>query len=172
MNTPLPQTFSAPWGKMLKGTSLFIALVFAAMLLADWHFLRGPKMPPLMWPVSAFGILAVMLGALPFVVRSYTVTAEGILIHRLWWNTALPLADILSAEVMPSVMSKSIRTFGNGGMFSFNGFYWNKRLGNYKAYVNDLNRTVVVRTKKRTAVLSPDDPQAFVDAVNALVTPP
>ncbi len=163
------QTFAAPWGRLLKGTSLFVTLLFAGIILADWHFLRGPNIPPLVWPVSVIGIVAVLLGALPFVIRSYTVTSEGILIRRLWWNTVLPRADILSVEVTPKAMSKSIRTCGNGGMFSFTGFYWSKTLGSYRAYVTDLNHTVVVRMKKRPAVLSPDDPDAFAAAVRAII---
>ena len=97
-------------------------------------------------------MISLLLGALPFVIRGYAVTAEGILVRRLWWNTVLPRADIRSVEVMPRVMSKSIRTCGNGGMFSFTGFYWNKQLGTYRAYVTDLNRTVVVRMRKRPSV--------------------
>lgn len=173
MNSSLPQTFAAPWGRLLKGMSAFVVLLFIAIIVSDgfvFHSIKG--LPHWMWPSTAGLMIIVLLVCLPFVIRGYVVTNEGILIRRLWWNTVLPRDTLVSAEVAPNAMSKSIRTCGNGGLFSFTGFYWNKQIGHYKAYVNDLNRTVVVRTKKRTAVLSPDDPKAFVDAVNALVTPP
>ena len=172
MNSITPNKFSAPWGKLLKGTSIFVVLLFAALIIADSYILRAARVSVWLHPATVGGLLAVLLGCLPFVIRGYVITDEGILIRRLWWNTVLPRDSLVSAEVVPNAMSRSLRTCGNGGLFSFTGFYWNKQIGHYKAYVNDLNRTVVVRTKKRTAVLSPDDPQAFVDAVNALVMPP
>lgn len=172
MNSITPKSFAAPWGRLLKGTSIFVIVLFAAIIVSDHFILSAAKVPVWLHPATAGGLLAILLVCVPFVIRGYTVTDEGILIRRLWWNTVLPRDTLVSAEIMPKAMSKSLRTCGNGGLFSFTGFYWNKQIGHYKAYVNDLNLTVVVRTKKRTAVLSPDDPEAFVAAVNALVTPP
>lgn len=168
MNAILPKTFSAPWGRLLKGMSIGVIILFAVIAISDGFILHAVKVPSWVWPSTAALFLVILLGALPFVIRGYVVTDEGILIKRLWWNTVLPCDTIVSAEVVPNAMRKSIRTCGNGGLFSFTGFYWSKQLGHYKAYVNDLNRTVVVRTKKRTAVVSPDDPDAFVEAVRAL----
>lgn len=172
MNSSFPKEFAAPWGKSLKGMSTFVVVLFTAIAVSDYFILRAAKVEWWLHPATTGGLLAIILICLPFVIRGYVVTDEGILIRRLWWNTALPRDTLVSAEVVPNAMSKSLRTCGNGGLFSFTGFYWNKQIGHYKAYVNDLNRTVVVRTKKRTAVLSPDDPQAFAASVNALVTPP
>ncbi|VGO17923.1 hypothetical protein PDESU_06525 [Pontiella desulfatans] len=62
-------------------------------------------------------------------------------------------------------MKGSIRLCGNGGLFSFTGLYRNKKLGNYRVFVNDLNRAVVLRFSKRTTVVTPDDPAAFVERV-------
>ena len=59
-------------------------------------------------------------------------------------------------------MRRSLRTFGNGGGFSFSGFYYNKRLGSYRAFVTDLHRTVVLRYAKRRVVVSPAAPEDFV----------
>ena len=172
MNSTPQKQFAAPWGRLLKGTSIFVIVLFAAIIASDSFILRATRVASWVHPATVGGLLAVLLGCLPFVIRGYIITDEGILIRRLWWDTVLPKKNIISVEVVPNAMSKSLRTCGNGGLFSFTGFYWNKQIGHYRAYVNDLNRTVVVRTKKRTAVLSPDDPQAFADAVNALVTPP
>ena len=63
---------------------------------------------------------------------------------------------------MPRAMRKSLRTCGNGGFFSFTGFYWSKSLGAYRAYVTDLQRTVVLHYNKRTVIVSPDSPEDFI----------
>jgi len=55
-------------------------------------------------------------------------------------------------------MRGSIRTSGNGGAFSFTGFYHNKRLRSYRAYVTAPRRTVVLRYADRRVVLSPGAP--------------
>lgn len=159
MNSIPQKQFAAPWGKLLKGMSIFVVLLFAAIIVSDGFILRAARVASWVHPATVGGLLAVLLGCLPFVIRGYIITDEGILIRRLWWNTVLPKEDIISVEVAPNAMSKSLRTCGNGGLFSFTGFYWSKQLGHYKAYVNDLNRTVVVRMRKRTAV-------------RALITPP
>jgi hypothetical protein len=63
-------------------------------------------------------------------------------------------------------MKGSLRTCGNGGVFSFTGWYWSQSLGFYRAFVMDLNRTVVLRFGRRTVVVSPDDPAGFVAELN------
>ena len=82
--------------------------------------------------------------------------------HRLLWSTVLPRIGLESAQVEPDAMRGSLRTFGNGGAFSFTGFYYNKRLGSYRAYVTDPRRAVVLRYANRRVVLSPDAPEDFV----------
>ena len=67
--------------------------------------------------------LAIILGAAPFTIRGYTITADAILVHRLLWATRLPLQGLQSASAEPDAMRGSLRTFGNGGLFSFSGHY-------------------------------------------------
>jgi hypothetical protein len=105
------------------------------------------------------------MGAAIFTIRGYTITPEAILVHRLFWATRLPLTHLESVQLQPDAMRGSIRTFGNGGFFSFSGFYRNRALGSFRAFVTDLYRTVVLRYGGRTAVLSPSDPNSFVNAI-------
>jgi hypothetical protein len=107
-----------------------------------------------------------VLGCLPFMIRGYVIMQDAILIRRLFWTTRLDRAGLKSAEVIPKVMNKSLRTCGNGGGFSFTGWYWSKPLGFHRAFVTDLNRTVVLRFERRTVVVSPDRPEEFVAELN------
>jgi hypothetical protein len=83
-------------------------------------------------------------------VRGYTVTSDTILVQRLFWTTRLPLAGLQSARFEPEAMRWSIRTFGNGGLFSFTGCFRNKLLGAYRAFVTDPRRAVVLRYSGRS----------------------
>jgi Bacterial PH domain len=106
--------------------------------------------------------IAIICSAALFTIRGYTLTPNAILVHRLFWTTRLPMADLQSAQFDPSAMRSSIRTFGNGGLFSFTGFFRNKQLGAYQAFVTDPHRTVVLHFSHRTVVVSPAAPEEFV----------
>jgi hypothetical protein len=116
------------------------------------------------WVVTAL-LLMLPVAAL-FVVRSYAIEFNELLIRRLLWTTHLPLAGLQSAEVVPDVMRGSLRLFGNGGMFSITGLFRNRALGNYRAFVTDLKKTVVLRFPKRTVVVSPENPEQFVAEIS------
>ena len=72
------------------------------------------------------------------------------------------MSGLKSAEVDTEAMSKSIRTFGNGGLFCFAGIFNNNRLGSYRAFATDPKRAVVLRFSDRTVVVTPDQPDDFV----------
>lgn len=165
--------FSAPWGSPLRWMSLLATVACVSAALASAF---RPQ-----WSLSAWsGILAtagpllVLAFAAPFVIRGYTVAGSALLIHRLLWDTRVPLQGLLSIESRPGAMSKSMRTCGNGGLYSFTGWYWSRSLGSYGAYVTDLTRTVVLRFKGRTIVVSPGSPDEFVACMSPHLpaTPP
>ena len=62
---------------------------------------------------------------------------------------------------------RSIRTFGNGGLYSFTGWFRNTALGAYRAFVTDPHRTVVLHFPTRTVVVSPSAPEDFVHVIRA-----
>jgi hypothetical protein len=112
-------------------------------------------------------ILALLAGAALFTVRGYTILSDAILIQRLFWSTRLRLDGLQSVRFDPKAVRWSLRTCGNGGLFSFTGWYWNKRLGAYRGFVTDPKRVVVLKFSKRTVVVSPDSPEDFVRELSA-----
>ena len=155
------KTYKAPWCRLLVVMSTLATLLCLGITFG---------MPFL--PASAHGgeagmwirwlPLALVFGCALFTVRGYTITPDAILVRRLFWDTRLPRAGLQAAEFVPGGMCKSIRTWGNGGFFSFTGFYWTRTLRSYRAYVTDLRRTVVLRYERRTIVVSPDRPEDFI----------
>ncbi len=155
------KTYQAPWGKTLVVVSVLVTLlcgsaVFLPSLIPSFDLSRQSLfwllwLPVLMIPACAF-----------FTVLGYTITPDAILIRRPFRVTRLPRMGLRSATVQPNAMRGSIRTFGNGGFYSITGWYWSRSLRFYRAFVTDLNRTVVLRYGHRTIVVSPDDPEGFV----------
>lgn len=153
MNT---NTFHAPWGRTLVWVSwLSGALLLGVSALAFYHSPEAGRRLALL----PLGILA---GTALFVIRSYTIEPNELLIQRLLWVTRLPLAGLQTVTYQPGAMRGSLRLFGNGGMLSITGLYRNRALGNYRAFVTDLKRTVVLRFAKRTVIVSPENPEQFV----------
>lgn len=153
--------FSAPWGwPLIAITVLTTALCLAAAVLAGVDLLRTGQvgLAALIW----LGLLSTWVGCALFTVRGYTVIPPLLLVHRLLWTTRVSLAGLQSITFEPKAMRWSWRLWGNGGLFSFCGYYWSRHLGSYRAFVTDMKRTVVLRLPQRAIVISPDWPEQLV----------
>ncbi|MCL7452760.1 MAG: PH domain-containing protein [Anaerolineae bacterium] len=146
--------FTAPWSRKLLATTaiLGLILVIAAVAADGW---------------GALVVIAIGLVAATFAIRGYSIVEGELLIHRLGWSTRYDLADLSSIRFEPGATMGSIRALGIGGLFGFVGHYHNEMLGTYKAYATDEARTVVIEFSGQTIVVTPGDPVAFVEAVEA-----
>ena len=153
--------YEAPWSTSLIVISLLTTVVCLGATAGAWLNLASRHLPSVLNWVALMP-LVILFGTALFTIRGYSISSDNILVHRLLWSTVLPRAGLESAQVEPDTMRGSIRTFGNGGAFSFTGFFYNKRLGSYRAYVTDPRRTVVLRYANRRVVLSPASPEDFV----------
>ena len=60
--------------------------------------------------------------------------------------------------------SLGIRLWGNGGLFSGTGIFWNKQYGIFRAYVTTGKRAhlVLVETATDKVIISPEHPEKFL----------
>jgi hypothetical protein len=149
----------APWSPLL----VILSALPSALCVAVAVVMLGSSDGLVPW----LGLLplAIPLGGALFTIRGYRVAPRTLLIRRLLWETRVPLAGLRSATFEPDAMRRSWRLCGNGGLFSFTGLYRNKTLGNYRAFVTDPRRVVVLRFATRTVVVSPAEPEEFVRQV-------
>jgi len=151
--------YQAPWGKLLVATSSLFSLT--CLVPAAIAFKHGGS---LSW--LGLALLTLVFVCALFTIRGYTITPDSILVHRLFWATRLPRVDLQSAQFEPEAMRRSLRTFGNGGAFSFSGHSRSKLLGAYRALATDRHQTVVLRYGGRTIVVSPSSPEDFAQDLN------
>jgi len=151
--------FSAPWCLLLKCMTSFCIVFLAGIPIIAWF-----EGDPETW-LTLLPLFLLISGAL-FLIRGYELRPGELIIKRLGWNSRIDLTDLQSAEADPKAMNKSIRTCGNGGFFCFAGWFRSKKLGNYRAFVTDPKNCVVLKLEKRTVVISPGDPDAFVAAAS------
>lgn len=154
------KNYKAPWGTLLIVVSSLTTVLCVGIAGAFVAIGHGA----LPWVAALpLGLLAT---AVLFTIRGYAVTSDAILVRRLLWTTRLPLTGLQSVQFQPDAMHGSIRAFGNGGLFSFTGFFSSRALGGYRAYVTDVHRTVVLRFASSTVVVSPSAPEEFVRDVD------
>ncbi len=156
-------TFHAPWSRKLGySTLLLILILFGASTLGRMTIHDGDLF-------AAFMVTGVPLllasGSSLFVIRGYIITEESLFVQRLFWNTQIDLSNLSSCEVNPTAMARSLRTFGNGGMFCISGYFHNSTLGNYRAFATDPKLSVVLRFSDKIIVVTPDNPQQFAAAL-------
>jgi len=148
--------YKAPWSSSLKwiswGTTFLLSAAAISFLVMKLYFVV---------PI----LLLVLIGTASFTIRGYAIGRDSLVVHRLFWDTTLPLADLQSAEFNPEAMKMSWRTAGNGGLYSFTGYFSSKALGDYRALVTNPNLSVILRFPSETVVVSPDSPENFVQKI-------
>lgn len=149
------KTYAAPAGVSLIVASCTVTAFFLALLVLT-------SLDASSVLVSSALPVAILVGAALFSIRGYSIVDRTLLIHRLLWATRLPLDELGDARFAPGIMHGSTRVFGNGGLFSFSGWYRNDELGTYRAFVTDPAHTVVLWFRTYTAVVSPESPTEFV----------
>jgi hypothetical protein len=161
--------FRAPWSRNLRlATILSVSIL---LLISAIGFFARPGAGAWWWSAMVGLPLLVLLGTLPFMVRGYVLTEHTLEIRRLGWTTTLPLAGLEKASGDVELVRGSLRVFGNGGLFSITGWFWNRRVGLYRAYATDLSRAVFLKYRNRRPVLiTPHDTQHFLVRVGKLIS--
>jgi hypothetical protein len=157
---------AAPWAPKMKLATVLAVAVCAAILGASWGAIPGKPVALAGWMrlLVVLPPLAVAI-ALFFVIRGYELHADRLEVRRLLWSTRIPLDRLERAWHDPRAMDRSMRLLGNSGLFSITGLFQGRAIGRYRAFVTNPRHAVVLRIRGRTLVVSPADPQAFLDAL-------
>ena len=161
---------AAPWPTSLKVVSFFGAIVLGAVSWAAYRVIPTPA-----GFTHKFGLgvallpLALLIGCILFIVRGYTVDTAQLSVERLLTSTPVPLSGLSRVWADPAVCKGSLRVFGNGGLFSFTGWFYSKRLGRYRLFATDFRNAVVLKFPDRGVVVSPAAPHAFVEHLRHVV---
>ena len=158
--------FGAPWGKELVLMTAFASIILLGIPIFGLVKGFSENAPNFI----LVGIpLAIFLACVPFMIRGYIVSNGALFVQRLFWKNKLNLQKLRNVQVNPDAMKKSIRTFGNGGLFSFSGMFKNSELGSYRAFATDANNSVVLRFTDRTIVVTPDRPNEFASLLQSML---
>ena len=165
----MQQFRAAPWPTSLKVISLVATAVLAGVSWAAFRAIpRGTRVPfaETFGTVVAATFPLIAIVALLFVVTGYEVGPGELRIQRLLWSTRVGLDGMARAWADPKAMTCSIRIWGNGGLYSITGYFQNKTLGRFRAFVTDPKLSVVLALPRRVIVVSPAEPRAFLQALS------
>lgn len=100
-------------------------------------------------------------------IRNYMLSGDRLIVERFGSDTEFPLGKLKSVEKDPAAL-KGIYAMPNGGLFVFSGKKCrNRKLGIFETYATDKKRSVVLRFPNHVLVVTPENPTAFVKAVEA-----
>ena len=151
--------FAAPWSKTVKIVSGLATL----LILGVSYFVAGTLHAP---RIAVFLPVLLLIGSALFTIRGYEIAGRDLLVQRLFWTTRIELDGLQRAWASPTAMHRSWRLFGNGGLFSISGLFRNSELGNYRALATDSKHAVVLEFTARKWVVTPDDPDRFLEVLS------
>jgi len=162
-----PQYYNAPWATSVKIATGVSCVVLLGM--SGWGLFGTPVFIPVRDLPMVVLPLCILFGSMLFIIRGYELTKDAVYVKCLLWRTTIHLSGLRSIEIDPEAMKKSLRLFGNGGLFSIRGLFSNRSLGRYRAYATDPAKSVVMRFANRVVVVTPHDPQKFVAGIHQFI---
>jgi hypothetical protein len=148
----MKKKFKAPWSNKLKLlTTAFVVIIIIITFVTK--------------TTGSTVAIIILLICAALAVRGYSIRNGQLLILRMGWSTKYDLAKLKSAEFSPNATMGSIRTFGIGGLGGFIGYFRNSILGSYRAFATDKKNTVVLDFAGRKIVVTPENPEEFVQAI-------
>ncbi|MFM7103686.1 MAG: PH domain-containing protein [Verrucomicrobiota bacterium] len=164
--TPSPRVFPAVWSRGLRIIS-GLATLWVGFFCPVGMLMSAGRGGPWFFPWLALAGPAAVLAALAFRIRRYDVDGDHLRIVRPGWSTRVPLAGLESVEFSPGAFDRAWRICGNGGFFSYSGWFYQRPHGLFRAWVTDPARAVTLRLGRRRIVVSPEPPLEFVEVLAA-----
>ena len=147
---------SAPMSTAIKVITGLVLTMTAVMLLAGvkvWGMLLGG------------GLLAtVALFCYLYAPMAYELTGDELTVRLRLGQKIFPA--VTGCSTLSARPPMGVRLWGNGGLFAATGIFWNPAYGIFRVYVTSARYQdyVLVATRTRKVLISPEDPAEFVRA--------
>jgi hypothetical protein len=160
--------FGAPWDRQLLTSTIALLAVIAVTAVAGVSGALKVDLRGIALAVSVFSG-GIAIGGWAFAPRGFTI-GDGRLriLKNGWLATSIPLEAIRTVTLLEdNALQGSLKLLGMGGLFGYYGFFRSPTLGAYRLHATRGGGLVLVKTETRTHVLSPEPPDAFVEALLA-----
>ena len=163
------KTYRAKMGTSVKWITVVTYFVLAGVVvLASASRNSAPAMTFAFW-ITVLTVLGLSVGGLAFRIHGYDLDCNALVIRYGFGRRVIPCADITSAESGLGVIQRSLRIFASGGLWSFLGVFRHAEVGQFRAYVSDLSKAILLGTVAGRVLVSPSEPEQFMSDLKAKV---
>lgn len=138
---------------------ILTAFVLALILFMAWELSRA-ETPTQTWSMAtgAAILLGITIFSFLYATTSYEIKDAQLIIHRRIGPKTFDLKKLKNiAEFRNIKKGIPIRTFGNGGLFGYFGYYYNDGIGNYRVYASRYKSQLILEFEDSRISISPDD---------------
>ncbi len=161
-------TYKTSLDNVTKVITLGITILFAAIIIGQYSIIKDATASATPIYITV-GLLIIYFIVFAFRPVKYSLTADNLIVHRLFSNVKIERSKIKSVELVDKEkLSWSVRVFGVGGFFGYFGKFANAKLGTMTWYATRKDRIVLVKMlNNKKIILTPDEPEKFVADCNA-----
>lgn len=144
------------WSRYVTIVTVAICLIFAGTSLVPGN----THIPVIMF--TCIGI--VVLSAFYYSPVAVSVDRRYVTIRRLLTPKRIAIGDIAKVSLFQSTMD--VRVSGSAGFFGYYGWYHNREIGRYFAYIGKCKDTFLIELKSgRKYVISCNQPEVIVKCI-------
>jgi hypothetical protein len=115
--------------------------------------------------LALFSAAAIAL-AYGYSPRGFEISDGAFRVKRLMGDVVFPLTSLrFVRDANPADFRGCVRLWASGGLFGYYGLFWSKALGKSKWYVTDRSKAIVLTNGSQTVLVSPEDHDGFVAAI-------
>lgn len=158
--------FKASLGNTSKIITVVVSLLMLVIVIIAFVDLSNK-----VWWLAAFALLFILtiLGGWAYSIKSYEIKDNMLFIKRPIGSRQFSLHFLKKVERIPRKdLWMSFRLFGSGGFFGYYGRFYNMNYGSMRMFATNLNNAVMLTLNDgRKIVVTPDEPQNFIDALTS-----
>lgn len=132
----------------------FLCLTIFGLLNANSDMVKGTGLAFVI-------ILLVIIGTYITSPSSYTII-EGNIVIKLNSSREIKIPFRETKKIEPIKEERTLKVFGNGGLFGYTGTFRARNTGLHQRWVTDRSKMILIETIHKKYIISPKDPQSFI----------
>ena len=159
--------FGASWEKKLSTISSLVTVILILVALETVGKASRFDSETIALRIGLAAL--IVLNSIFCLIRGYSITPDTIEINHIGRAKKFKIRDITDIEKVPLGARNGFGLCGIWGIYSFTGIAINSTYGIHKRYLTNRSNAVALKFGKKTVVVSPDDPDRFIQEVQGKI---
>ncbi|NIS08167.1 MAG: hypothetical protein GWO07_05265 [Candidatus Dadabacteria bacterium] len=116
--------------------------------------------------IAAVITLVILIICYLYAPRAFEISDSKLIVYRNYGE--IEFSNVTACRYIEDKVPFTLRLWGNGGVFAGTGIFWNSRFGVFRMYVTNAKQKefVLVETEDRIIIISPENPEEFIERWN------